>query len=60
MAGREGVRHPNRIKAREPRRIRVWCVCDRALVSPDRRCPVCQRRLRDRPRLKKAPFTPSA
>jgi len=34
-------RHSNRVKAKSPKKVRVWCGCDRDLVAPGQKCSVC-------------------
>lgn len=34
-------RHSNRVKAKSPKKIKVWCGCDRNLVAPGQKCSVC-------------------
>ena len=42
----------NRDKVLSPRRRIFWCLCDRNLISPWKKCSVCGRR-NDRKRLKR-------
>ena len=36
------MRHANRHSSKQPHRTENWChACDRAIVSPDKKCPRC-------------------
>lgn len=38
------IRHANRIFARKLRKGKFWCSCDRFLLRPGQKCPVCGNR----------------